>query len=315
MDDSTQTPRLPRMHFELTDLRLFVSIAEEHNLTRGARRAFLSPAAASARIKALEEQFGSRLLYRDSRGVTLAPAGHTLVHHARLVLRQIQSLKSEFGEYSTGAVGHIRIFANTTAVTEFLPEVLAKFLSARPRVTVDLQERLTRAIIHGVREGSADLGIVAGPTPAPGLQSLHFSTDRLVVATSKDHALARRRRVAFADTITCEHIGLHDGSTLVAFVRDQAERHGSALSLRVQVRSFEAMCRMIETGVGIGVLPQSAALRHQRTMRLAIAEISDPWAVRERHILVRDLQALPGCARALIDALMAQYEGVPASAQ
>lgn len=304
MDNDTPMRRRLSMHFDLADLRLFVSIAEAQNLTRGARRVFLSPAAASARLKTLEEQLGSRLLYRDSRGVSLAPAGHTLLRHAHLVLRQIEHIKSEFSEYGADSVGHIRIFANTTAVTEFLPEILAGFLAARPQVSVDLQERLTRAIVRGVREGAADLGIVAGPIPTSGLQALHFSTDRLVVVTPKRHILARRQRVAFAETVAFEHIGLHEGSTLQTFVRDQAEQHGTALSLRIQVRSFEAMCRMIEAGVGIGVLPESAARRHRRTMQLAIVALADPWAVRERRVLVRDVQALPGCARALIHTLM-----------
>ena len=126
------------MHFDLPDLRLFIHSAESPSLTQGARKAFLSPAAASARIKALEGQLGSRLLYRDSRGVELTPAGQRLLQHARLIMRQVDYLKSEFTEYGTDAAGHIRIFANTTAVTEFLPEVLAGFLAERPGVTVDL---------------------------------------------------------------------------------------------------------------------------------------------------------------------------------
>ncbi|MBJ7547001.1 LysR family transcriptional regulator, partial [Pseudomonas sp. OA3] len=151
------------MHFDLPDLRLFIHIAESPSLTQGARKAFLSPAAASARIKALESQLGSRLLYRDSRGVELTPAGQRLLQHARLIMRQVDYLKSEFTEYVTDAAGHIRIFANTTAVTEFLPEVLAGFLAERPGVTVDLQERLSRDIVRGVLDGAADLGIIAGP--------------------------------------------------------------------------------------------------------------------------------------------------------
>ena len=157
------------MHFDLADLRLFIHIAESPSLTQGARRAHLSPATASARIKALESQLDSRLLYRDSRGVELTPAGHTLLQHARLIMRQVDYLKSEFTEYGTDSAGHIRIFANTTAVTEFLPEVLAGFLAERPGVTVDLQERLSRDIVRGVLDGSTDIGIIAGPVQAEGL--------------------------------------------------------------------------------------------------------------------------------------------------
>ncbi|HBZ94898.1 MAG TPA: LysR family transcriptional regulator, partial [Pseudomonas sp.] len=284
-------------------VRLFIHIAESPSLTQGARKAFLSPAAASARIKALESQLGSRLLYRDSRGVELTPAGQRLLQHARLIMRQVDYLKSEFTEYGTDAAGHIRIFANTTAVTEFLPEVLAGFLAERPGVTVDLQERLSRDIVRGVLDGAADLGIIAGPVQAPGLQVLHFSTDRLVLAVPLGHALAQRQSVSFNDTLAYQHIGLHEGSTLLSFLREQVEKLGGSLALRIQVSSFEAICRMIEGGVGIGIIPESAARRHSRTMQLAILQLDEAWAVRERSMLVRELDALPGSVRALIDRL------------
>lgn len=291
------------MHFDLADLRLFIHIAESPSLTQGARRAFLSPAAASARIKALEARLGSRLLYRDSRGVEPTPAGRRLLQHARLIMRQVDYLKSEFTEYGADAAGHIRIFANTTAVTEFLPEVLAGFLAERPGVTVDLQERLSRDIVRGVLDGAADLGIIAGPVQARDLQVIHFSTDRLVLAVPLGHPLAERRSVGLGDTLAYQHIGLHEGSTLLSFLREQVEKLGGNLSLRIQVASFEASCRMIEAGVGIGVIPESAARRHSRTMRLAILELDEAWAVRERSMLVRELEALPGSVRALIERL------------
>lgn len=291
------------MHFDLADLRLFIHIAESPSLTQGARRAHLSPAAASARIKALEGQLESRLLYRDSRGVELTPAGHKLLQHARLIMRQVEYLKGEFTDYSTDSTGHIRIFANTTAVTEFLPEILAGFLAQRPGVTVDLQERLSRDIVRGVLDGSTDMGIIAGPVQAEGLQILHFSTDRLLLAVPLGHPLAKEKRVTLRQTLSYQHIGLHEGSTLLTFLRDHVEKLGGTLSLRIQLSSFEAVCRMIEAGVGIGIIPESAARRHSRTMQLVLIELDEPWAIRERSILVRDLDALPGSVRALIATL------------
>src|SRR5690606_38724564 len=234
------------MHFDLADLRLFIHIAESPSLTQGARRAHLSPAAASARIKALESQFDSRLLYRDSRGVELTPAGQKLLQHARLVMRQVEYLKSEFTEYGADNAGHIRIFANTTAVTEFLPEILADLLAQRPGVTVDLQEKLTRDIVRGVLDGSTDMGIIAGPVKATGLQAIHFSTDRLLLALPVGHALAGEQKVTLQQTLAYQHIGLHAGSTLLTFLHDQVERLGGKLSLRIQMSGFEAICRMIE---------------------------------------------------------------------
>jgi len=297
------------MHFDLLDLRLFLEIAEAGNLTKGARRAFLSPPAASARLKALEAQLRTQLLYRDSRGVSLTEAGETLLRHTRLILRQVEHVKSEFGVYGEEASGHIRIYANTTAVTEFMPELLARFLAERPGVTVDLQERLTQDIIDSVRDGRSDLGITSGPVASEGLQKIHFSTDRLVLATPVEHPLAGRVSVAFAESLAYEHIGLHEGSTLLAFLRSLMEKNGYESVLRIQVRSFEAMCRMVEAGVGVGVMPESAALRHARTMRIGIVEIEDDWSLRERVVLVRELEALPGCARALVTKLLESGSG------
>ena len=293
------------MHFDFSDLRLFSRIAEEQNLSRGARRAFLSPAAASARLKALEEQLGTRLFYRESKGLSLTPAGEKLLRHARVIERQFEHVRSDFEEFSKDEVGHIRIFANTTAVTEFMPEVLAKFMADRPAVTVDLQERLTRDIVRGVLDGSADLGIISGPITAEELQVVHFSTDKLVLCTPVGHPLAMAsREIAFADTLDYPHVSLHEGSTLHSYLTDLVRDQRRRLQIRIQVRSFEAMCRMIEAGVGIGVVPLSAALRHSKTMQIEISELADAWAIRERAVIVRDIEGLPGCARDLIDELI-----------
>jgi len=290
------------MHIQLQDLQLFVQVAEAGNLTRGARRAFLSAPAASARIRALEEQLGAQVIYRSNKGVSLTQAGETLLHHARLILRQVDFLKDDFAGGDIG--GHVRIFANTTAVTEFLPEFLAEFLADHPRLTVDLQERLTHDILRAIQDGTADLGIFSGEVEAGGLEVIRFSTDRLLLATPQGHPLASREELRFAETLEHEHIGLHEGSTLLAFLRGLMEKNGYERALRIQVRSFEAMCRLVEAGVGIGVVPESAARRHSRTMRLSLVRLSDDWALRDRCVAVRSRSALPRSARALVDALV-----------
>lgn len=79
------------------------------------------------------------------------------------------------------------------------------------------------------------------------------------------------------------------------------------MKLRIQLSSFDAMCRMIGAGVGIGIVPESAARRNSDSMRLALIELTDAWSVRERRILVRDQGRLPRHAQALIEVLQAYY--------
>lgn len=296
------------MQFDLTDLRLFVLSAEECNLTRAARRQHLSLAAASARIKALEVQTGLPLFYREARGVRLTPPGEAFLHHARGVLRQTEQLRTDLQEYGGGLRGHVRVFANTTAVTDFLPEILPGFLSANPNVNVDLQEKPNPEIARGVLDGRADIGIVAGHVDTLSLQAIHFSTDRLVLVTSRQHRLATRRRIAFADTLDEDAVGMHQGSTLQTFLAQVTDKLGKPLKLRVQLSSFDAMCRMIGAGVGVGIVPESAARRNQHSMNLALIELVDAWSVRERYVLVREREALPAYAQSLVDAICAHYQ-------
>jgi DNA-binding transcriptional LysR family regulator len=298
------------IHFDLADLRLFVSIAEAGTLTLGARRAFLSPAAASARLKSLEEQIGQRLLYRDNHGVALTLAGDKLLRHARIILRQVEHAKSDFSDGLSDLTGHIRIFANTTAVTEFMPEILGRFMTDRPRVTVELLERPARDVVRGVVDGAVDLGIIAGPTPIENLKAIQFSTDRMVLVTPVGHPLAGEGAIAFSETLPYEHVTLHEGSSLNSFLQEIVAQQGRPLVTRIQLRSFEVMCRMIEAGVGVGMLPESAAIRYSKNMRLTLRPLSDNWAIRERKVLVRDLDALPACAQALIAAIVAHF-GMP----
>ncbi|PQA83251.1 LysR family transcriptional regulator [Limnohabitans sp. TS-CS-82] len=295
------------MHFDLNDLRLFVWAADEGSLTKAAAKQHLSLAAASARIKALEAQTDLPLLYREARGVRLSPPGQAFLHHARLMLRQVDQMRGDLQEYGGGLRGHLRVFANTTAVTDFLPEILPEFLADNPKVNIDLQEKPNADIARGVQDGRADIGIVAGQVDTLGLQSLHFSTDRLVLATAKNHPLAQRQKVAFVDTLDEDAVGMHHGSTLQNFLSQVTERLGKPLKLRIQLSSFDAMCRMIGAGVGVGIVPESAARRNQDAMNLALVELSDPWSVRERYILTRDQAALPGYAQSLIALLCAHY--------
>lgn len=297
------------MHIDVTDLRLFVQIAETGNLTRGAALAYLSAPAASARIRTLEAKLNTQLLYRGNKGVSLTQAGETLLRHARIILRQFVHLQDDFTGPDGNQIGHVRIFANTTAVTDFMPEVLARFLAKRQGVTVDLQERPTQEIVRAIRDGTADLGIVSGDVDQTGLEAIRFSTDRLVLCVPKGHALDCAAAVTFSETLVYEHIGLHEGSTLLAFLRGLFDKNGYDRALRVKVRSFDAMCRMVEAGVGIAVVPESAAMRHAQSMNISLVALDEPWALRERSVLTRALDALPQAAQALVDELVKEQAG------
>jgi DNA-binding transcriptional LysR family regulator len=288
------------MHFDLFDLRLFVFVAEERNLRRGAERACISLAAASTRIKQLEENIGARLLYRKPHGVELNPAGEALLHHARRVLQQIDHLKCDLQDYATGLKGHVRILANTTAITSALPAALASFLAEQPDVSIDLQERLSQEIVIDINGARADIGIVAGNVDTAGLELRQFASDALVVVVPSAHRLAGAPQTSFLSTLDDHQISLQEGSALAGFLPPIARAMGRNLHFRIQVGSFEAICLLVEAGVGIGIIPRSSALRHARTMKIGIVALTDGWATREIKIVNRADPGMPKLARDLV---------------
>jgi DNA-binding transcriptional LysR family regulator len=297
------------VHFDVIDLNLFRNIAEASSLTRGAERSHLSLPAASTRIKNLEEQVGVKLLTRTNQGVKLTLAGETLLSHARRVLHQLELLTGDLQEFSAGVKGHVRIHANTTGTTEFLPAVLRTYLINHPDVTVDLHERLSSDIVRAVHEGAADIGIIAGTVRTDALEVIPYRHERLVLATALSHDLAQRVSVDFEEVLGYDFIGLPEASAIHHFLKRAAAELQRSLRLRIQVSNFEAASRMIEANVGVGIMPAATADRYARTMALSIVPLNDDWAERHLQICVADRQALPMFARKLLDLLIEDGTG------
>ncbi len=300
------------LHFDLVDLRLMVRVAEFNSVTRGADAVALSVPAASTRIKNIEEGLGAKLLYRTSQGVTLTPPGQAFVHHARQVLTQLEHLRGDLQEYAKGIKGHLRVFANTTALSEFLAPVLRTYLLSHPDVNIDLRERPSQDIVRAVTDGQTDIGIVAGNVRTEALQTIKYRRDSLVLVLAAGHPLAGHETVAFEETLEEDYVGLAESTAIHTFLRERCGELHRPLRMRIQVGGFEAACRMVEASVGVAVMPDSAARRHARTMRIRIVPLSNKWSLREMVICVRDREALPPFAHDLLNLLVqdaAEAEG------
>ncbi|MCO5105336.1 MAG: LysR family transcriptional regulator [Burkholderiaceae bacterium] len=286
---------------DLTSLQLFVAVCELGSIGRAAEREFLAASAVSKRLADLEAAVETPLLYRHSRGVRPTPAGESLLHHARTVLFGLERLQGELGEYAGGVRGHVRVHANISAIVGFLPEDLGGFARAHPHIKIDLQEHLSGAVQHAVGEGAADLGIChldTGSTAA-ALQTRPYRSDRLVLVVPAGHALATQDGVQFHEVLDYDIVGLHANSSINLAMRAAAATVGRTLRQRIQVTGVDAMCRMIDNGLGIGLLPDRAFALLRGMGQLHAVRLLEPWAERALTLVARDFDALPVTAHLL----------------
>jgi molybdate transport repressor ModE-like protein len=282
------------MRFDLTDLRLFVHVHEAGTITDGARRTHITLASASERIKGMEDILGTALLERNRRGITLTPAGRTLVHHARTVLQQMSHLQEDLSQFSLGLKGHIRLLANTSAIHADLTSILATFLRENPHISIELSERPSEEIADALRNDLADIALVADSADLQDLHTIAFRADPLVLIAHKDHALAQQSSpLSFNDVLDHPFIGLSDNSALQTHLNRHAYKAGKQLQYRIRMQHSDAVCQMVAEGIGIAVVPDAILARSPVASELVRLELSDNWANRRLLLCVRNSDALP----------------------
>jgi DNA-binding transcriptional LysR family regulator len=292
--------------FDLGTLTLFTLVARTGSISKGAALAHLAVGAASKRLSDLESAVGTGLLERSSRGVTLTLAGQALLQHAHRVLSDVDLLVADLSDHASGNFGVVRLWANISAVTQFLPDDLAAFVATNPGIRIEFEEQNSGDIVLALLDGRADLGIFADRTPSLGLRVMDYREDRLDLVVPRGHPLARRRSVRFEDLIAYDFVSLPKATSLAKRLKTESEALGRTLKLRIQVRSFDAVCLMVAAGLGVTVLPHGAVKAIARSLDLRLVKLAEPWA--ERHLLIglRDLNAAPRPVRLLLKHLTRQ---------
>lgn len=291
------------MRYDLPDLRLVAAIADSGSLTRAAERVHLAASSASHRLTQLEAALGVALFERHARGLTPTAAGESLLRHARQVFAQLEQMHADLAPYAEGVRGHVTLWANTHATHSFIPDDLADFLRRHPQVSVTLAEHTSPEIVVAVARGEVEIGVFAGRADDADVETIPYRADRLVLITPAAHPLATRASARLVDVLDYPFVMLHAGSAIHTFTMNAAASLGRHVNVRIQVRSFEAVCRMVGAGVGIGLVPRSAVpdagLREPPT----VIDLNESWAQRDLQVCVRQRAGLSGFAAALVDSL------------
>ncbi len=223
-----------------------------------------------------------------------------MVQHARSILFGVERMHDDISEFSKGIKGHVRIGATTTMVTEHLPRDLRGYLDDNPAIQIDLTELLSENIVDSLQQGRLDLGIFSRAVQHDDIEIRPYRTEQFCLVTLSNHPLAKRKSIRFSEALDNDFVGLSHSSSVMDFVRLKA---GSKLRLRIQVRNFDAICRVVKLGLGVGVLPMSMASLHTQDGKIKAIPLEDKWAKRELVLGTRSLEALTVVARRIFEHL------------
>lgn len=290
--------------FDLVSIRLAVACAQTGSLTAAARGSHLALAAASRRIRELENALGETLFERHPRGLATTAAGRVFVKHGLTLLQSMERLGAELADLRQGIARHIRLCASTAAINQFLPPLLARYGELQPQVRLDLEEQVSEAAVTALREGRADVAVFVEGPDTTGLETRLFREDELVLVLPAQHQFGGSRvPLSFADTLDEDWISLNGGAAMLQQQQQAALAANKPFRLRMQVRSFDAVCHLVASCLGLAVLPKAAALPIIRAMKLDWRPLADGWARRRLLVATHTGQSDAGIA-ALLDFLV-----------
>jgi DNA-binding transcriptional LysR family regulator len=288
--------------FDPVTLRLFVAVCEERNIARAADREAIVASAVSKRIAGIEAEIGTPLLVRGRRGIEPTAAGEALLRQAREVLGTMARMHAELSDFASGAQGNVRVVAAPAALAEQLADDIGAFLKQHPRVRVSLDERVSGEIVHAVREGAAELGVLWDASDLSGLTTLPYRRDQLCLAAPPAHPLARRKRISFAEALPHVSVAVAPGGMMDRLLQREAARLDATLVNRVQVSNMDAAARIVAAGLGPAILPREAVSAYAGSA-LALVPLTDDWAERRFVVCLRGDGSLSAAARLLSEHL------------
>lgn len=307
------TDRSFTRRIDMTTLQLFVAVCERGSIAKAATQEFVAASAVSKRMSELEFTVGTPLLQRHARGVRPTPAGESLLHHARSMLFSLDQMHAELNDYAEGVRGHVRIHANISAIVQYLPEDLGRFIAHHDSIKIDLEEHLSSEVMRAVQEGAADVGIcyTGERMGQHDLQVRPYRVDQLVLILPSRHPLARHEHLDFVESLDWDHVGLDANSSIYQAMNAAASAQGRSIRLRFRVTSLDAMCRMIHNGLGIGLMPRRAFELVHGAGDLTCIGLNDEWTHRRIDLVARDFESLPQSARLLVDHLCPSHHDTP----
>jgi DNA-binding transcriptional LysR family regulator len=241
---------------EIRQLRAFVAIAESGTFTAGALRVHVTQAAISMQIRQLETEIGAKVFVRAPRHVILTEAGEQLLRRARHILREHDAALDEIAELAGAERGRLRIgSASAMVLTEQFPIILKELRKQHPAAEIAVTSGTSEVLVDQILAGEVDVAFVSLPVDERGIKTERLSEDQLVAIASPRHKLAKQRTIS-AYTLAGERLILGErGGNTRRLIDQFFAQAGVALRVAMELSRQQAIKRMVEEDMGVGIVP------------------------------------------------------------
>ncbi len=270
----------------IRQLQVFESVARHLNHSRAAAELFLSQPAVSMQIKQAESAVGLPLFEQAGKKLHLTAAGNELLHYARSMLQLMQEMETVFDEMKGLERGQLNISVVSTA-NYFMPQLLAKFIQAHPKIQVSLSVANRDAVIKQLSENVADLAIMGQPPQGTDMRAEAFMENPLVVIAAPSHPLAQAKKIQPKQLAKETFLLRELGSGTRGVVERFFASHKLALPAHMEMDTNEAIKQSVQAGMGIGIISRHGIELELETKRLIVLDVDRFPIVRHWYIVHR----------------------------
>ncbi len=255
-------------------------MAETGSFSRAAERLFLAQPTISHRMAALEQSTGAQLFIRSGRGVQLTPAGALFLQYARAGLDSLDQGSRAISQYLLGRTGHLSLGCATSTATYILPQILRRYVQARPEVDVTVRTGLSRSMLDLLRRQQVDLALVRLEVHQPDIVSQVVLREPVLLVAPEGHPLARLAAPLPAEALRgAPFLLYHRQTDYWAQIYGAVQQTGAAFHPAMELDALEAVRAMALAGLGLAVLPASSVqedLQQGRLRRLDVQNLLLP---------------------------------------
>ncbi|GAB4220089.1 MAG: LysR family transcriptional regulator [Acidobacteriota bacterium] len=266
---------------DLRQLEMFQAIVESGSFTRAGERLFVSQSAISRQIKLLEQELGDQIFRRIHRRVHLTPAGEILLRYTRKIFNDLRQMNSEISDLTHLRRGSLHLAGGMSVCTYLFPQLLTEYQRRYPQVALRIATGVTEEILRMIRANEVDLALLSLPFDDPDLEVIPALTEELVLLMPRDHPLAAREKIEFADLAAYTFIHFERGSNTRKVIDQIFREEKVVFQNTMELQNVEITKPLVARGLGISIVPYPAVATESSRVGLVYRRIGDRRIYRE----------------------------------